>query len=763
MVSVGSKYGRQVGELSVLHEISRLRLSAPVDELADEAMEKAVRLFGLSRFALLLRQQEGGDRLASVCGLRDRGDLMERLGEVDPRRFSHPLGDDGELGLLFMERSRAIQEDELRLYRIFSRHLEEGLQRARIVRERERAEEELRASEQRYRSLVENANEMIAVIQDGMVRYANPTALEGSGYSPEEVRGKSFLEFIHSDDRQTVAERHQKRLRGEDVPAVYEFRFVDKNGGVRWVSLSAARITWEGQPATLNFLTDVTERKQAEDALRKSEEEFRMLFEQMKEAVYVASSDGTIQRVNQAGLDLFGYSREEFEGADVRMLYADSDQRPHVVQQIERQGALLDFNLRMRKKGGEVMDCVITSGILRAPDGVSAGYLTLVRDVTEVRQLEAERGELEQRAQMTSRLATVGEMAAGIAHEINNPLTSVIGFAQLLAQGDMPDELKEYAKMISDGGERVASIVRRLLTFARRQKPQRSYVDVNEIVDTSLQLRAYELKTNNIEVVRRLDPELPWTMADAGQLQQVFLNLIINAETAMRATHNGGRLTVSSRRKGESICVSFRDNGHGISKADLEKVFDPFFSTRGVREGTGLGLSICHGIVSEHRGRIYARSKPGRGSTFHVELPIEVEQRQLELSERERQDAQNEVHGKVLVVDDEPPILQFLGQVLREEGHEVHTTESAEEALERIQNERYSLILVDIKLPGMSGSELYNRVRQMARSLAQRVVFITGDLMSDDTRSFVSRVKVPCITKPFNAEGVKREVRRLLS
>lgn len=639
MISVDSKYERQVGELSVLHEIAWLRLSAPVDELADEAMEKAVRLFGLSRFALLLREEQSGDRLASACGLRDRGDLMQKLSQVDPRRFSHPLGDDGELGLLFMERSGPIQENELRLYRVFARRLEDGLQRAKMVRERELGE----------------------------------------------------------------------------------------------------------------------------DALRKGEEEFRTLFEQMKDAVYVVSPEGIIQRVNQAGLDLLGYRREEMMGMEVSNLYADQEERRQALQELEREGVILGHDLRMRKKSGEVMDCTVTSGILRDPDGTVTGYLKVVRDVTRLREIEAERRKLEQRAQIASRLTTVGEMAAGIAHEINNPLTSVIGFAQLLAQKDMPDELKEYAQMVSDGGERVASIVKRLLAFARQQKPQSSYVDVNEIVDTSLQLRAYELKTNNIEVVRRLDRDLPWTMADPGQLQQVFLNLIMNAETAMRAAHGGGRLTVSSRRKDDTICVSFRDNGPGISKADLEKIFDPFFTTKDVGEGTGLGLSICHGIVSEHKGRIYARSKPGRGSTFYMELPIEVEQRQLELSEEERQALENQVHGKILVVDDEPPILQFLEQVLREEGHEVCTTTSAEGALERIQNERYSLILVDIKLPGMSGSELYNRVRQMARSLAHRVVFITGDLMSNDTRSFVSRARVPCIAKPFNAEGIKREVRRLLS
>ena len=258
----------------------------------------------------------------------------------------------------------------------------------------------------------------------------------------------------------------------------------------------------------------------------------------------------------------------------------------------------------------------------------SINYSLLTRTIRyaiERKRAEIEKKGVEQKAQMASRLATVGRLALGIAHEINNPLTSVIGYSQLLMQKDIPMDIKGDVETIHDGAQRAASIISRLLAFARWNKPQRVYIDINEIIEATLALRAYEMETGNIKVTTQLDPDLPRTMADGGQLQQVFLNVILNAETAMKLAHGRGNLLIKTETIVNIIRISFKDDGLGIPEENLDKIFDPFFTTREVDEGAGLGLSICHGIITEHGGRIYAQNNSGKGATFIVELPLVTE------------------------------------------------------------------------------------------------------------------------------------------
>jgi nitrogen-specific signal transduction histidine kinase len=382
---------------------------------------------------------------------------------------------------------------------------------------------------------------------------------------------------------------------------------------------------------------------------------------------------------------------------------------------------------------------------------------------TERQRMEVEKRELEQKAQILSRLVSVGEMATGIAHEINNPLTSVIGFSELLMDRDLPEDIRADVKTIYEGAQRVASVVKRLLLFTRQHEPDRTYVNVNDIIAMTLNLRIYEMDTNNIKVITQLDPDLPGTMADGGQLQQVFLNIILNAETEMKATHGKGNLFVKTEKIDNTLRISFKDDGPGIAKENLERIFEPFFTTREVGKGTGLGLSICRRIIIEHGGRIYVQSKPGKGATFIVELPIVTKPEQLKLAEPAAEEASMVDGASILVVDDEPTILRFLSRVLTKEGYEVETVDNGDDALERLKSKRYSLILLDIKLPGVSGIDLYKRIQKVAQSLARKVVFITGDVMGIDTKYFLTRTKALCLAKPFDIEELKKNTNRLLA
>ena len=252
-----------------------------------------------------------------------------------------------------------------------------------------------------------------------------------------------------------------------------------------------------------------------------------------------------------------------------------------------------------------------------------------IRYAIERKQAEERERRLQLQLDFSNRLASLGLMVEGIAHEINNPLTSAIVFAQMLASKDIPENTREDIKTIGDNAQRVADIIKNLLTFAKQQKLERTYINVNDIIGATLKMRAHPLEDNNIKVNTQLDPALPSTMADATLLQQAFLNLVINAETAMKLAHGKGSLLIKTALIGDTIQISFADDGPGIAEANLVHLFDPFFSTRGVGQGTGLGLSVCYGIITEHNGQIYARSQPGKGSVFTVELPVVAEEKNL--------------------------------------------------------------------------------------------------------------------------------------
>ncbi len=250
------------------------------------------------------------------------------------------------------------------------------------------------------------------------------------------------------------------------------------------------------------------------------------------------------------------------------------------------------------------------------------GRLVVLHDLTEHRLIEAERKEFEDKAHLASRLSTVGKMAAGIAHEISNPLATVRGYADLLLKRNIPDEIKEDLEIINRGAKSAANILDKLLTFSGNLSIEWEIVDINRILEVVIGFRKHSLLDNNIEVIKQFDRNLPETIADSGQIQEVFLNLIINAEDAMIESNGKGRLVIKTETIDNNIRVRIEDDGVGISEENIGRIFDPFFTTKEVGKGTGLGLSICHGIITEHGGRIYAENNVGKGAAFVIELPI---------------------------------------------------------------------------------------------------------------------------------------------
>jgi two-component system NtrC family sensor kinase len=384
----------------------------------------------------------------------------------------------------------------------------------------------------------------------------------------------------------------------------------------------------------------------------------------------------------------------------------------------------------------------------------SSAAVVIVRDVTEERLMQ-------ERLLQSEKMVSVGQLVSGVAHELNNPLTGIMGFAQLLQARDIDANTLEGLETIYSEAERASKIVQNLLSFARRKRTEKELSDLNALLERVLELRNYDLTVKSIEVVRDLDPRLPKTMVDPDQIQQVFLNLIINAEHAMISSHGKGTLTVRSERKGDRVLVSLQDDGPGIEAETLRRIFDPFFTTKQAGEGTGLGLTISYGIIDEHEGRIWADSQSGRGTTFTIELPVVQGTDKAEAPPAGAPEAA--VAGvSVLVVDDEQSIRRLLTGILEMDGHRVDTAANGEEALDRIAQQRYDLIITDIKMPDLDGPSLYRRLVKLDPVLAAHTIFITGDTVSPDTRRFLEDVTNPCLAKPFRVREVRETIAAVL-
>jgi len=635
--------------------------------------------------------------------------------------------------------------------------------------EHKKAEEALHLSEEKLRTMFDSMGELMLVTDlQGNITEVNSATLQVLGFANRgKMVGLNCSSFVASRDRDRAVGLWAGALRGGSGQ-VEEIALLDKRGNEIPVELCAAVLRRKsGNPVGLVGVgRDITERKKAEDELRKSEERYHMLAEVMNDGEFMLNKEGEYTYFNRRFEEITGYPSEDLIGQHFSKVVVPEYLESTIgrfKRGISGEETPL-YEIELMRKDGKRIPIELNVKTILDKEGRVTGRLGVARDITERKKAEATRKEIEQKAQVSSRLATVGEMASGVAHEINNPLVSVVGFSQLLMESkDLPDKAREQLKLINAGGMRVASIVERLLSFARQQKPERAYISINDTIEAVVGLRAYEMKAGNIEISTQLDTDLPWTMADAGQLQQVFLNIVMNAEKEMKEAHGRGGLSIKTEAIDKTIRISFKDDGPGIAKENLDRIFNPFFTTREVGEGAGLGLSICHGIIAEHKGRIYAASEPGKGATFIVELPIITEDREQKRAEPVIRESVKAARAKILVVDDEVINLQLISSVLAGEGHEVETVDNAGDALEMIKKGGYDLFLLDIKMPGMSGKELYKVIQDIAPALADRVVFVTGDILGKGTRDFLSKTGAPYINKPFDNEELKRMVNRVLA
>lgn len=376
--------------------------------------------------------------------------------------------------------------------------------------------------------------------------------------------------------------------------------------------------------------------------------------------------------------------------------------------------------------------------------------ILIFEDQTERRKLQ---GQLIQ----SEKMSAIGQLIAGVAHDLNNPLASVVGFADFLVESaEVPARLREPLVLVQQEAERAANIVRNLLRFARKQEYQRRPTAIRPLLNATLGLLRNQLTADKVEARIELEPDLPELDVDPNQIQQIFVNLINNATQAIASTGRAGSIVIRARRWLDGVAIDVIDDGPGMSAANAQRAFEPFFTTKPDGQGTGLGLTITQGIVKEHGGRITLTTSEGKGAMLTVELPRTREGPLPPAPEVERGAGRP---LKVLVVDDEAPILHYMQATLEAWGHTVETVSDGAAALEVATRGDFDLIITDLRMPRLGGQEFYQELRRRAPNVAERVAFSTGDTIRGDTLAFLERQGRPCLHKPFSLA----ELRRLLA
>ncbi|HWZ57395.1 MAG TPA: ATP-binding protein [Gemmatimonadaceae bacterium] len=486
--------------------------------------------------------------------------------------------------------------------------------------------------------------------------------------------------------------------------------------------------------------------------LRQAELRFRTLFRAAPDAVFTVQLGGRVQDANDFVREITGLDPAQVVGRDLVEFVAPKDERrlrDALSAAFAGLPARIEVEFRRRTDPAEIR--VVALAARRLPETDPPTLLLVGRDTTGEREMRA-------RLMETERLAAVGELVAGVAHEVNNPLSSISAFAQLLLRdGTLNDTQRESVEVIRSETGRASQVVRDLLAFARRSAPQREPLDINLVIERTIRLRNYQLTASNVHVDLSLSSEIPAVTGDARQLQQVVLNLVTNAIQAVAGV-GGGTLSIATRADGDRVVLDVADTGTGIPQPLRARVFEPFFTTKPEGEGTGLGLSVSYGIVTAHGGtiRLVDRLDGEPGARFIVTLPaVDAQAVSSDTGEHPQYTRRSQLAGlRVLFVDDEAAIRQGFEAFARLRGFAVVSASDGQSALDALQETSVDAVVSDLRMPGMDGVALYHALLDERPGLAARTVFITGDLLSMGGRG-ATALHQPVLTKPFSFERLE--------
>jgi PAS domain S-box-containing protein len=501
--------------------------------------------------------------------------------------------------------------------------------------------------------------------------------------------------------------------------------------------------------------------EQALDALRLTEERWRAMTDNASDVIAVTDGGGVIRYVSPPVRRMLGVAAEALVGSNAFERVHPDDVAGLRARLGGRDGARASFRARHADGSWRVLEAV-GSALHEHP--AIRGRVLNIRDVSDTARAEQELARQREALHQSEKLSALGSLLAGVAHELNNPLTVVVGRAMQMEEDAATPLDRGRAQKIRLAAERCTRIVRTFLAMARRQPAERRATDLNEVLRGALELLGYVLTSGDVQVRLQLDASLPAVLADADQLSQVFLNLYTNAQQAMARTPAPRLLSVTSRATPDArqVVVEVADSGPGVPAELAGRIFEPYFTTKPAGEGTGVGLAVSLGIVQAHGGTLLLEQAPGRGACFVLSLPaLHAQPAGAAQHEAGPDDGLAGEPLRVLVVDDEPEIAEFLRDILEAAGHGVALAEDGHAALRHLELQEFDVVLMDLKMPGMDGPALHAQIACRHAALLGRIAAMTGDLLSGGVQAFLRDSALPVLDKPFQPEQVLALVRRL--
>jgi two-component system cell cycle sensor histidine kinase/response regulator CckA len=629
------------------------------------------------------------------------------------------------------------------------------------------AEAALGSCEEKYRKLYDNIREgVVSIALDGRITECNQALREMLGYATEEILRLSYEDIVPQERYSQAWDgmRDQVLTRGYSEP--YEMELTRRDNSILPVEVRSYLIGNEEGAASgiWTFVTNISERRRMEGELKRTKDHLENVIENAVDAIGIVDADGAFTIWNKRSETIFGYTVGEIKGSHYSKLYADKAEMTKLLSLLKRDGVVREYEASMRKKNGEIVPMELSINLLRNEEGKVVGSISVARDLRDKKLLEAQ-------LLHAVKMEAVGTLAGGIAHDFNNLLQAIQGYAELLSfDKDKNDpqyfELQEIVRAARRGGE----LTKQLLTFSRKVESKLRPVNLNQEVNQIARLLERTIpKMIKIEV--SCDPALRPVNGDPTQLEQILMNLGVNAKDAMPY---GGNLVIETKNAslddeycrlhpeatpGEYVLLTVTDTGHGIERAAMGHIFDPFYTTKEVGRGSGLGLSMVYGIVRNHGGSIDCWSEPGKGTSFRIYLP--VIKATVEPSNSLAIENFPSGSERILVVDDEEFVRNVAEQILTRYGYRVVTAPDGEGALELFRSgEGFDLTILDLVMPGMGGTECLEKLLEM--SPGARVIIASG--YSSDTaqmNALKSKARY-LIDKPYRVRDMLQAVRKVL-
>ncbi len=634
------------------------------------------------------------------------------------------------------------------------------------VVEQRLARQALEASEQRYRSVVELQTEFVVRMSpEGHLSFVNDAYCRACRMTREQLLDPSWceLDVLPPDDRRRFVE-HLGRLTPQAPNASIELFNAMPDGVSRWLAWNDHGIfDSDGRLVEVQSVgRDISDRVFAEQARNEAEKlsgereaQFRAIAEGVPLPITISAIDGPeILFVNEPARKILGIEIGQI-GAEAISTWESRVRRDDLMRLLLRDGIVDAFEAGMTTVQGSRIDTLVSARLITQAG--RPAMLAAVTDITRQREADAEIARQRETLYQSEKLSALGSLLAGVAHELNNPLSVVIGYSSMLKEFSTDSATVGRAEKIHAAAERCSRIVRTFLAMARKKPPTRGSVDINEVVVASLELAAYSLRSAGVEIRTELGQLLPNIWGDRDQLHQVITNLVVNAQQALLQVPHPRRLTIVTSEDGDGVEVLVADNGPGMPETVRARAFEPFYTTKLAGEGTGVGLSVCQGIVTAHDGSIKLDSTQGGGARFTIRLPSGTPD-MVSAPEAAGKVPPVPSAARILVVDDDADIASMIAEMLRRDGHDVTVADDAYAALKAVRETGIDLLISDIRMPGLDGPGLYRALEQLRPGLTSRLLFVTGDTLAPEIDRFIGETGAPVIEKPLDPQTFRRLV-----